>query len=212
MLEELELLRAMFEVYEGGVFLHRGRTFVVQDVNHDSRIARVTRADVNWVTAPRDFTDVDAIQTWRIKQVGAWRACYGRVHVQVIVFGFYKIRHNTILDAVALDTAPWSHTTTGFWIDLPAATLALLRLKRFLPAAAIHSAAHAVLNGFVFADVKTECKAAEKELLKKDSKRKRPARLIFYDSVGLEGVSRNAFDHGLLRFLLHYVSLISFSA
>ncbi|CAK5264861.1 unnamed protein product [Mycena citricolor] len=176
MLEELELLRAMFEV-----------------------IARVTRADVNWVTAPRDFTDVDAIQTWRIKQVGAWRACYGRVHVQVIVFGFYKIRHNTILDAVALDTAPWSHTTTGFWIDLPAATLALLRLKRFLPAAAIHSAAHAVLNGFVFADVKTECKAAEKELLKKDSKRKRPARLIFYDSVGLEGVSRNAFDHGLLR-------------
>jgi DEAD/DEAH box helicase domain-containing protein len=109
-----------------------------------------------------------------------------------------------------------------FWIDVPSPTLELLRCKNFKPAAAIHSAAHAVLNRFVFPDIKTECKAPEKENKLKESKRKRPGRcvqcpflspvvqglrcrLIFYDSIGLGGgVSTKAFDNSkrLVLYLL----------
>ena len=52
-LEEIEDSRAIFEAYEGAVFLHQGLTFVVQEVSHDSKIAKVLRADVNWTTRPR---------------------------------------------------------------------------------------------------------------------------------------------------------------
>ncbi|KAH0584083.1 hypothetical protein H2248_009656 [Termitomyces sp. 'cryptogamus'] len=52
-LEEVEITRAIFEIYEGGVFMHQGLTFIVKEVSHDSKIAYVTRADVSWITSPR---------------------------------------------------------------------------------------------------------------------------------------------------------------
>ncbi|KAJ7871484.1 P-loop containing nucleoside triphosphate hydrolase protein [Mycena olivaceomarginata] len=191
LLEELELSRAIFETYEGGVFIHQGLTYIVKEVSHDSKMAKVIRADINWITSP---SNIDAIQTYRIKEIkdSPQRAYYGRVDVQVVVYG----TNNSILDTVDLDNDPWEHETTGFWIDVPSTTLELLRGKRFKPAAAIHSAAHAVLNRFVLTDVKTECKAPEKENKQAESSRKRPGRLIFYDSVGLGGgVSTKAFDN-----------------
>ncbi|KAJ7632232.1 P-loop containing nucleoside triphosphate hydrolase protein [Roridomyces roridus] len=197
-LEEVEISRALFEIYEGGVFIHQGLTYIIKEISHDSKVAKVVRADINWITAPRDFTNVDAIQTYRIKEIkkSPHLAFYGRIDIQVIVFGYYKIRNNTILDTVSLDSEPWEHETTGFWMDLPAPTLELLRSKNFKPAAAIHSAEHGLLNQFILSDVKTECKAIEKENKLEESARKRPARLIFYDAVGSGGgVCTRAFDN-----------------
>ncbi|KAF7295264.1 hypothetical protein MIND_01065500 [Mycena indigotica] len=212
LLEEIEVSRAQFEIYEGGVFLHQGRSFIVQDISHDAKRASVVEADINWHTSPRDITNVDAVQTHRIKEIrdSPHRAYYGRVSIQTLVFGFLKIRNGSILDTVALQNEPWEHETTGCWIDVPASVLALLRIKRFKPAAAIHSAQHAIMNQFVLKQVETECKAAEKEFKKKESARKRPARLIFFDPIGTEsGASSKAFDnvHELLRSAEHAIAV-----
>ncbi|KAL5490199.1 HRQ1 [Sanghuangporus weigelae] len=199
MLEEIELSRAMFEAFEGAVFMHQGLTFIVQEISHDSRIAKLIRADVNWTTKPRDFTDVDAVQTHRIREIkgSVIRAHYGRVELKTAVFGYFKIRNNVILDTVDLEMPPFERNTTGFWIDLPKRTLDILRLKGINAAEAIHSAAHAFLNRFpMAADVRTECKVPVKEYLAAGSKRKRPARLIFFDSAGTDGaIAAKAFDH-----------------
>ena len=68
LVEEVEISRALFEVYEGGVvraaqfqksiqtysfsrqFMHQGLTFIVHSISHDSRVAHLRRADVNWIT------------------------------------------------------------------------------------------------------------------------------------------------------------------
>jgi len=52
-LEEVEISRALFEIYEGGIFIHQGLTFLVKEVSHDAKIARLIRSDVNWITEPR---------------------------------------------------------------------------------------------------------------------------------------------------------------
>ncbi|KAG5645882.1 hypothetical protein DXG03_005029 [Asterophora parasitica] len=218
-LEEVETSRAMFEVYEGGVvsgnvlmshesiidaqsfakFMHQGLTFVVKEVSHDSKLAKVIRADVNWITSPRDFTNVDAAETYRIKEIrnSLQRAFYGKVEVETKVFGFFKIRNNVILEAVDLDTPAWERDTTGMWLDVPKSLLQLFKMKGINPAEAIHAAQHAFLNRFAMAqDVRTECKAADKEYRQAETKRKRPARIIFYDTVGKGGgVAAKAFDN-----------------
>lgn len=52
------------------------------------------------------------------------------------------------------------------------------------------------MNSFALAaDLRTECKAAEKEMKAAESRRKRPARLIFYESLGNSGVTAQALDH-----------------
>ncbi|KAJ3993850.1 DEAD/H helicase [Lentinula boryana] len=198
-LEEIEISRAVFEVYEGGIFIHQGRPFIVQEIHHDTMLVKLVQADVNWITKQRDFTDVNALQTYRIRAIKATpnRAYYGRVEIFCQVFGFYKMRHNVILDVVDVESSPWIHETVGMWIDVPDLVLQLLRDKCIKPAAAIHSAEHAFLNQFPLAsDIRTECKAEEKEYLKKESRRKRPARLIMYDPVGHgSGVAAKAFEH-----------------
>ncbi|KAG5716255.1 putative ATP-dependent helicase HRQ1 [Termitomyces sp. T112] len=189
-LEEVEITRAIFEIYEGGVFMHQGLTFIVKEVSHDSKIAYVTRADVSWITSPRDFTNIDAVQTYRIKEIRG-------VTVEIKVFGFFKIRNKVILEAVDLETPTWQRETTGVWIDVPKSLLELFLFKGINPAEAIHAAQHAVLNRFSLAqDLRTECKTAEKEYKMTESKRKRPARLIFYDAIDKGGgVAAKALDH-----------------
>ncbi|KAF8556873.1 P-loop containing nucleoside triphosphate hydrolase protein [Imleria badia] len=197
-LEEIEFSRALFEVYEGGVFMHQGLTFIVKEVSHDTKMAKLVRADVNWITSPRDFTDVDAKQTWRIRAIpdSPHLTYFGRVDVVTLVYGFYKIRNRRILDVVDVDTPPWERQATGFWLDVPKPILALMRSKGLRPAEAIHSACHAWMNQFALAaELRTECKAAEKEYKVSESMRKRPARLIFYDAGGKSGASAQGFDH-----------------
>ncbi|KAF8475426.1 P-loop containing nucleoside triphosphate hydrolase protein [Gautieria morchelliformis] len=198
-LEEVEVSRALFETYEGAVFIHQGLTFIVKEVSHDIKMAKLVRTDVNWVTTPRDFTDIDAIQTYRIREIrsSSQKAFYGRVQVTTTVFGYFKVRGNTILDTVDLDTPPFQHETTGTWVDVPKGIIQLMRTKGLNPAEGIHAAQHAILNCFYMAtDLRTECKVSKKEYMANQSSRKRPARLIFYDVPGKSGgVAAKAFDH-----------------
>ncbi|KAG9018344.1 hypothetical protein FRB93_000047 [Tulasnella sp. JGI-2019a] len=207
-LEELELSRALFETYEGGIFMHQGMTYLVREVSHDDRTARIVQTDVNWTTTPRDFTDVDPIQTIRIRAIrgSPHRAYFGPISVKTIIFGFFKVRNGSILDTVDLDTPPFERQTNGMWIDVPNPVLDLIKRKGLHLAEAIHAAAHAVLNlAPLFAtassgDVKTECKVAQKEYASKPTTRKRPARLIFFDNAGKSsGVAAKAFDHSKMK-------------
>ncbi|CEL61922.1 hypothetical protein RSOLAG1IB_04672 [Rhizoctonia solani AG-1 IB] len=203
-LEEIEVSRAIFELYEGGVFMHQGQTYIVTQVSHDEKQARIVRSDVNWTTRPRDFTDINAIQTHRIRAVkkSTKRAFYGSVQVFTKVFGFLKLRGQEILDVVDIQTPPYERMTTGMWLDIPKFILRLLKSKGINPAEAIHAASHAVLNRtHLSSDLKTECKAPSKEYAQRESSRKRPARLIWYNAAGDgSGVCAKAFDHisGLL--------------
>jgi len=52
-LEEIEWSRAVFEVFEGALFMHQGHTFLVKEVNHDQRWARLIEANVDWMTRVR---------------------------------------------------------------------------------------------------------------------------------------------------------------
>jgi DEAD/DEAH box helicase domain-containing protein len=105
---------------------------------------------------------------------------------------------STILDAVDLETPPFMRETTGTWIDVPKGIIKSMRMKGLNPAEGIHAAQHAILNRFSMAkELRTECKAPQKEYAVHQTSRKRPARLIFFDKGGEgAGVAAKAFDIG----------------
>ncbi|PPQ78161.1 hypothetical protein CVT25_015494 [Psilocybe cyanescens] len=165
-LEEVEFSRALFELYEGGVFMHQGETFIVKEVSHDSKSAKVVRADINYITSPRDLTRILPLQTFRAITFNNTLAEFGRLNVYVKVFGFFKIRNGRILDAVELITPPWERETVGFWIDLSGDILRRLYIEEIDGAAAIHAAEHAILNQYALSqDVKTDCRVAKEEYM-----------------------------------------------
>lgn len=205
LLEEVEWERVYFEAYEGAVFLHQGQTYICQHVWHEQRIARMMRANVLYHTRPRDVTDIDARETWRIRTLphASVYAYYGRVDVCVRVWGYFKVdRRANILDAVDIEAAPMVRPTVGLWIDVPWPIIEALSQRGIHAAAAIHAAEHAILSltpmfiASMADDVRTECKVAKREYGRRPTQRKRPSRLIFYDKPGQDaGVCAQMFGH-----------------
>lgn len=206
-LEEVEPSRAFFTLYDGGIFLHQGRTYMVKEFSPERRIARVQLVKVDWTTQQRDFTDVDPIETEQVRRVSTnslTKAYFGRIKIHAVVFGFFKLdQKRRILDAVAVDNPPIDLYSRGLWLDIPRYALQILKDKRLNLAAGIHAAEHALMSlmpQFVISmpgDVRTECKNALKEFAKKETQRKRPARLTFYDAKGGaagSGIAAKAFE------------------
>ena len=212
-LEEIEASRAFFTIYEGAIFLHQGSTYLVRDMSTERMLAQVERVAVDWTTEQRDFTDIDPIETEAVRAIphSASRAFYGAVRITHTVFGFFKVdRRRRILDAVPVSNPPIVRHTKGMWLDVPQAALQVLSSRKLHLAGAIHAAEHAVLSlvpSYVVsmpAEVRTECKVPKKEFAQRETSRKRPARLTFYDAKGGasgSGISGRAFDfaHVLLE-------------
>lgn len=135
--------RASFEIYEGAIFIHQGRTYLVQECNIDKRYARVQLTKVDWTTIQRDYTNVDAISTDESKHIGETKnfVCYGQVRVKTIVFGYYRVdKRRRILDAHDVYMDPILVQSTGVWADAPGTALAELDQLDIDPMAAIHAA------------------------------------------------------------------------
>lgn len=218
-LEELEASRATFTIYDGAIFLHQGNKYLVRDFLPDRLMAKVERVKVDWTTTQRDFTDVDPTETEAIRSLPSSlsQAYHGTIKIQQNVFGYFKVdKAGRVLDAVQVDNPPVIRYSKGMWLDVPKRALDILRERQLNSAAAIHAAEHAVMSllpTFVISmpeDMRTECKVALKEFAQKESQRKRPARLTFYDAKGGangSGISTKAFDHidRLLRVALQRV-------
>ncbi|GJN67193.1 DEAD/DEAH box helicase [Purpureocillium lilacinum] len=206
-LEELEASRATFTIYDGAIFLHQGNTYLVRDFVPDKLMAKVERVKVDWTTTQRDFTDIDPTETEAIRRIPSSlsQAYYGTIKIQQNVFGYFKVdKKGRVLDAVQVDNPPVIRYSKGMWLDVPKKALDILESRRLHSAAGIHAAEHAIMSllpTFVISmpeDVRTECKVALKEFAKKETQRKRPARLTFYDAKGGangSGISTKAFDH-----------------
>ena len=170
-------------------------------------IAKVEYVKVDWTTQQRDYTDIDPVETEAIRRIpgSQSKAFFGPIKIQQVVYGFFKIdKKRRILDAVQVDNPPIILFSKGMWLDVPKFAMEILKSRRLNIAAGIHAAEHSVLSlmpNYVISmpgDVRTECKFAMKEFAKKETQRKRPARLTFYDTKGGasgSGISTKAFEH-----------------
>ncbi|KAI1368036.1 hypothetical protein F5Y08DRAFT_21037 [Xylaria arbuscula] len=205
-LEELEASRAFFTLYDGAIFLHQGNSYLVRDFQPDRKIAKVEKVKVEWTTQQRDFTDIDPVECEAVRKIpgSLSRAYHGSIRITQNVFGYFKVdKRRRILDAVQVDNPPIIRHSKGMWLDVPKRALGILVDRRLNVAGAIHAAEHAVMSlmpNFVISmpgDVRTECKVGLKEFAQRETSRKRPARLTFYDAKGGangSGISTKAFE------------------
>lgn len=193
-IETIEMSRTTFTLYEGGIFIHQGLPYLIKDFNVDEKYALVERVNVDWTTNQRDFTDVDPVLIERLRSL---KDCnvpiyFGNIIKTSIVFGFFKVnKRGQILDSVEVNNPPVKYKSKGVWIDFPVNLIDMIKNHKLNLAGAIHAAQHAIMNvlpRFVtigsYDEVACECKAPEKEFASRETKRKRPARLILFDNKG----------------------------
>ncbi|KND00097.1 ATP-dependent 3'-5' DNA helicase [Spizellomyces punctatus DAOM BR117] len=213
-IEEVEASRVPFTLYEGSIFIHQGQSYLVFEVDAERKCGKVRPTSVDFITANRDFTNVDPMKTIESRPATTHKtpvqasghtkalfAYYGEMRVVTTVFGYFKINPRTrrVLEAVeGLENPPITKTRYGFWIDVPEDTVQALRNATLNVEYSIHGASHALISllpTYVMipttgqTDIRTECKHPA-------ATRPRPPRIVVYDSAsGKGGVTYKAFKH-----------------
>ncbi|XP_047311928.1 uncharacterized ATP-dependent helicase YprA isoform X2 [Impatiens glandulifera] len=196
-LEEIEESRAFFQVYEGAVYLHQGKTYLVTELDISSKTAFCQETDLQYYTRTRDYTDVEVSRlAYRAKissdQFPGTDAQTRSCKVTTTWFGFNRIqkRTNKFLDTVELSLPKYTYESQAVWIDVSHSIKAAVECKGLKFRAGLHAASHALLNivpKYIIcnsSDLASEC-------INPHDTRYIPERILLYDQrPGGTGVSK----------------------
>ncbi|TYI53920.1 hypothetical protein E1A91_D11G039700v1 [Gossypium mustelinum] len=142
------------QVYEGAVYLHQGRTYLVKDLDFSRKIAYCEKAVMDYYTKTRDYTDIHIVggkiaYPARVSkdQLPKTTAQANPCSVTTTWFGFRRIRRgsNQVLDTVDLSLPRYSYESQAVWISVPQ-SLKIIVEKKYSFRAGLHAACHAVLH------------------------------------------------------------------
>ena len=147
MLGTVEGAAAPASVHPGAVYLHRGESYVVDDLDLDARLALVHAAVPDWRTDARSTADVAVMRVAEHRDHGAVRVSFGEVSVTTQVTAYQRrTPDGVVLETVPLDMPAQTLATRAVWYDVDDAAL----LGAGVPAAripgALHAAEHAAIG------------------------------------------------------------------
>lgn len=140
--------RAYKETHPGAVYIHRGKTYVVQELDITAGSVQVQRAGVDYFTRPRGEKQTEILDVQASKTVFGTRVHFGRLKVTDTVTGYEKrrTRGQKLLTVVPLDLPPLTFETEGLWFEIPRQVQRAAEddLQHFM--GGIHAAEHAAIG------------------------------------------------------------------
>jgi DEAD/DEAH box helicase domain-containing protein len=118
----MERWRALQNAHAGAVYLHRGVSFVVEELNLETSEARVAQRDVNYYTQAITQSVIEPQVDLGMKSWGKHDARLTGVKVTDLVLGYKQksLDGDTILATHVLELPPTSYETLGVRLELPA--------------------------------------------------------------------------------------------
>jgi len=112
--------RAVSQVHQGAIYLHRGATYRVTSLDLEDLAAVVEPCDDDEYTQVRSETQMSVIGVEGSAPLGCIRNYLGDVSISTQVTGYKRIdtRTGTVLGLEPLDVAPQTLTTRGTWFTL----------------------------------------------------------------------------------------------
>ena len=140
--------RAPNLVHTGAVYIHRGSTYRVIELDLDALTAIVEDFDNSEYTQPRTTTEISVLEVEQHRPVGPATLHLGTVEVRTQVTGYQRKERRTrrILGNHELDLPPQRLVTRAFWYTVDDETLAAADLEWADLPGTLHAAEHAAIG------------------------------------------------------------------
>ena len=196
----IEASKAFFEVYEGAVYTHQGRTLLCTKLDIPRRRAFVRMADVKYFTRVKHETTCAVPGGMRAYEEtkDALSIKCDQVDIRTTFTGFSRVARGSQakFDHEAFPPRTTEFRTVGTWLRIPDDVVTDASDAGIDLRAGVHAASHALLNALPLsvpcgdADVGCECFSAD---LYRHTSRYAPFRFLIYDRhLGGVGIAKRA--------------------
>jgi DEAD/DEAH box helicase domain-containing protein len=136
------------QVHQGAVYLHQGRSYVVDELDLEGATALVHPEEPDWSTSARELTDIAIVKTLCSRTAGPVSTGFGTVDVtnQVITFARRRISTGEFMDETPLELPPRELRTRAVWYTIEQEALDDVGLHAALVPGAAHAAEHAAIG------------------------------------------------------------------
>ncbi|GAB3180181.1 DEAD/DEAH box helicase [Nesterenkonia halophila] len=136
------------QAHPGAVYVHQGRTYVVEDLDQDAALVLVTPASPPFYTQARETTSIEVLGTDTSVDWGRFALHSGAVEVTSAVVGFQRkaLGSSEVLSDEPLELPPSTLRTQAVWITAPETALAAAGVTPEHIPGALHAAEHAMIG------------------------------------------------------------------
>ena len=140
--------RVWRETHPGAVYLHQGKSYVVQELDTERGRVLARPEKVGWFTRVRGRKSTDILEETERRPLGRGMVCRGRLRIMDQVTGYEKrsTSGNRLLTIVPLDAPPHVFETEGLWYVFPDSTHLRLEEAFVHFMGAIHALEHAAIG------------------------------------------------------------------
>ncbi|MBG6216180.1 DEAD/DEAH box helicase domain-containing protein [Arthrobacter sp. CAN_A6] len=137
-----------YQAHQGAIYVHQGRTYVVEELNEQDHCAVVKRANPDFYTQARDVTQIEVVGRNRTAVWGGVLANVGDVKVttQVVSFQRKAFVSNEILGEEPLELGARDLFTKSVWFEIDPKLLEDAGITAEELPGALHAAEHAAIG------------------------------------------------------------------
>lgn len=145
---ELDGFRLYRETHPGAVYLHQGRTYLIEEVDDPGGVIWASPARLPYYTRVRTDTDVSIIGVNEYKYVNNTKCYFGLIKVTDKVIGFVRVQtaNGRSSDLIPLDVPPTVFNTESLWFDIPESVCQKALLQDVDLMGGLHALEHAAIG------------------------------------------------------------------
>ncbi|NLS09689.1 DUF1998 domain-containing protein [Nesterenkonia sp. MY13] len=145
---EMGAAQAQPQAHPQAVYVHQGRTFIVEELDQENNTVLVTPVSPPFYTQARETTSISVLEETERQVHGDFTLCFGTVEVSSAVTGFQRkaLGSSEVISDEPLDLPPSQLRTQAMWISAPETALVRAGMTVEHIPGALHAAEHAMIG------------------------------------------------------------------
>ena len=149
-LGEIDFIRCLKECHPGAVYLHRGKTWLITELDLHTREVTAVRKNVNYFTRTMGTKTTEILKTYQTVDLQTFRVSFGYLRVTDTVTGFQRrlVAGQKLISSESLDLPPLVFETEGLWLEIPENVQKKIEREQYHFMGGIHALEHAAISIF----------------------------------------------------------------